>query len=420
VPAIRVIFLLTGSILGVFYPFVSTFLAERDFTPAEVGFTIALSSLAFTVAVPAWGHVGDVVLGRVAAVRLAVVSSTIAIVGMLADVPPIAVALLIVVFTVFQSALTPLADALAVNALGGASRAYARIRLLSSFGFAGASVLAGRLYDETGFEPAPALWGALGIGILVATFWAPDVARFREPDATSRDVSAGRPIRHWGGSTGLVLRREPRLRRALLALGLVHVGILAAFTFLSLRLLDLGGQPSDVALGAGVKAIAEIPAFLVLPRIVARTGIRSLLMGGIASYALIMVLWAVIDQPALIIVSQTLNGVAYAAVVIAAVLTIAALLPAELQGTGQGLYQTVAYGIAAIVANAFGGVIYGSSGASALFLACAVLATIGVIVIWRTPQPGSERVATNPPGHRRREGADLVDRAEGSEAHPGR
>ena len=391
-PAIRVVFLLTGAILGVFYPFVSVILAGRGFSPAEVGFTAALSSVALTLATPGWGHLGDVVVGRVAALRLAVIGSTIVVLGLLLDIPPIAVALVIVAFTTFQSALTPLTDAIAVNALVGAPRTYARVRLLASLGYAGASLLAGRLYDVTGFGPAPVLWAALGLGILVTTRWVPDVRRYDRPRSVDRPDTAPRPqpLRH-GGTIGLVLRTRPRLRGVLLGLGLVHFGILAGFTFLSLRLLELGSQPSGVALAAGIKALAEIPVFLVLPRIIASIGIRLLLVAGMLLYALVMVAWAFIDNPSLLIASQVLNGVAYAVTITAAVLSIAALLPAELQGTGQGLYQTVAFGIAAICANAIGGLIYASSGAIALFLVCAVLALLGAVVTWRT-MPARDRI----------------------------
>lgn len=396
-PAIRIVFLLSGAILGVFYPFVSAILAGRGFSPAEVGFTAALASLAFTLAVPVWGHLGDVVLGRVVALRLAVVGSTVAVLGLLLDAPPIAAALLIVAYTTFQSAMTPLADAIAVNALVGAPRAYARIRLLASLGFAGTSILAGRLYDVTGFGPAPVLWAALGLGILVATHWAPDVGRYHQPQAGNRHVAGPRrQPQYRGGSIGLVLRTQPRLRGVLLGLGLVHVGILAGFTFLALRLLELGAPPSDLALAAGVKALAEIPAFLVLPRIVALIGIRVLLVSGMVLYAFVMVLWAFIDHPTLIIASQVLNGVAYAAIIIAAVVSIAALLPADLQGTGQGLYQTVGFGVAAICANSIGGLIYGSSGAVALFLVCAILALLGAVVIWRTIPSQDQAGAIHP------------------------
>jgi PPP family 3-phenylpropionic acid transporter len=381
-PALRVLFTLVGAILGVVYPFVSAILDARGFTPGQIGLTTALTALAMTVAIPIWGHLGDVVMGRITALRAGVIGSTVVILGLLPGVPPLVVVFLFVAFFGFGSSIAPLADALAVNALAGAPRAYVRVRLLASLGFAAASILAGWLYNQTGFWPAPVLWAVAAAAIVVALRWVPDVDRFRLPVEAAPPT--GRSARGPGGSIGLVLRTQPRLRRVLLGLGLVNVGVVAGFTFLALRLLELGGQASDVALSAGISALAEIPAMLVIPRIVARTSIRTLLVGGIVLYGLVMASWALLGDPTLIVATRLVSGVAFAAITIGAVMTVAALLPPELQGTGQGLYQTVASGVAAVLANAIGGLIYGSGGATPLFIACAALAALGGVVAWRS------------------------------------
>ncbi|MEO7229322.1 MAG: MFS transporter, partial [Candidatus Limnocylindrales bacterium] len=238
--AIRALFLVSGAIIGVFYPFLSAILAVRGFTPAEIGLASALASLAFMLFVPFWGHLADVVVGRVAALRIGVIGSTVAVLGLLLDVPPPVVIVLIVAYAGFESSMPPLADALAVNALSRAPRSYARVRLLTSLGFAGSSILAGRLYDETGFWPAPLLWAAAAVVLVVILHWVPDVARFRVSGG-SMTGGPGAPTapasRPRGGSFVVALRAEPRLRGLLLALGLVHIGMIAGFTFLPLRLL---------------------------------------------------------------------------------------------------------------------------------------------------------------------------------------
>lgn len=393
-PAIRAVFVLVGAALGVFYPFISAILDDRGFSAEAIGLTTAFAALGFAISVPIWGHLGDVVIGRVAALRIAIAGSTVAAVALLLDVPPVGVAMLIIVYAGFESAVSPIADALAVNAISGA-RAYARIRLLMSVGFAGASILAGRLYDVAGFDPASLLWAAAAAAILVASRWVPDVGRYRAP---ARAAGARR-----GGSFALVLRTQPRIRGLLLGLGLVHVGVLAGFTFLALRILELGGQASDVALSAGVSALAEIPAMALIPRVAARTGMRALLVGGILLYGLVMASWAFLADPGLIVATRVVSGVAFSALTIAAVLTIASLLPPELQGTGQGLYQTVGFGVAAVVANAIGGLVYGSGGAMPLFLGCAALAVLGAIVAWRSVPAPARPDAARPgasPTHR--------------------
>lgn len=390
--ALRALFVLAGAILGVFYPFVPVILSARGFDPAGVGLVTAISALGFTLAVPIWGHVADVELGRARTLQLTVAASAVAVLGLLLPVPALVVGILIVVYAVFESALAPLSDALAVNALASSPRSYARVRLLSSLGFAVASISAGRLYDATGFGPAPLLWAAAAAAIVAVTFAIPDVARLslrRSPPVGAGIVGRRRP---GGGSFTLALRIQPRLRGILLGLGLIHVGIIAGFTFLALRLLQLGGQPSDIALSSGISAIAEIPGMALAPRAVGRFGLRAVLAGAIVLYVACLVSWAFLAVPALIIATRVVSGIAFAGITIAAVMTIGQLLPARLQGTGQALYQTVGYGVAAVVANAVGGVVFSDGGAQPLFLAVAGLGIAGAIVAWASAPARGEVV----------------------------
>ncbi|HEX6944877.1 MAG TPA: MFS transporter [Casimicrobiaceae bacterium] len=394
--ALRVLFLLAGAILGVFYPFVPVILSERGFDAAGVGLVTALSSLGFTLAVPVWGHVADVELGRARTLQLTVAGSTVAVLCLLLPIPALVVGALIVVYAVFESALSPLADALAVNALAASPRSYGRVRLLSSLGFAVASISAGRLYDTTGFGPASLLWAACAVVIVGVAFGVPDVGRLSLGRAPAMAARSSRRRRPGGGSFALALRVQPRLRAILLGLGLIHVGIIAGFTFLALRLLQLGGQPSDVALSSGISAIAEIPGMALAPRAVGRFGLRNVLAGAILLYVACLVSWAFLAVPALIIATRVASGIAFAGITISAVMTIGQLLPARLQGTGQALYQTVGFGVSAIAANALGGVVFALEGARPLFLGVAALGVVGAVVAWASA-PARGEVVPLPP-----------------------
>jgi SET family sugar efflux transporter-like MFS transporter len=179
----------------------------------------------------------------------------------------------------------------------------------------------------------------------------------------------------------------------LLALLLVHIGIIAGFTYLPLRLLELGGGPSDVALLAGVSAFAEIPAMLVVGAIAARIGIRGLIAGSIFLYAACFASWIVLDSPVLIIATRIATGFAFAGLWVGSVLTMAVLLPPRLQATGQGLYQLTGFGIAAVIANIAGGLLYGAFGFAIVFTIAAVLAVAaGILAFAVFPRTG-EHVA---------------------------
>ena len=382
--ALRAVFLLNGAALGVFYPFISVILADRGVPPEGIGLVTAASSAAFSVAVPAWGHIADVILGRRRALAVAALGGAVFVLLAGAPVQLVLVTLAFVGFSLFESAWGPLGDALAANAIVDHGRDYARIRLLSSIGFGVVSALAGFLYNQTGYGPSFVLCALLAVLLAVAAVRAPDVAR-----ADLATVGRGRTR---GGSFVVALRIQPRLGPVLLALLLVHVGIIAGFTYLPLRLTELGGGPSDVALNAAVSAFAEIPAMLLTGAVAARIGIRGLVAGSALLYAACFLTWTVLDSPLLIIATRVATGFAFAGLWVGSVLTMAVLLPPRLQATGQGLYQVTGFGVAAVVAN-IGGGLYGTLGSAAVFAVGAVFAVAaGLLAFVVFPRRG-ERVA---------------------------
>ena len=134
--AIRAVFITNGIAQGIFFPFIAVILSSRGFSPVEIGVITAMSSAAFTIAVPAWGHLADVVLGRRSALVIAALTGAAVMLVAGSPIPALVVAACFVAFSLFESGWGPLADALAVNAVADRARDYARVRLLTSLGFA--------------------------------------------------------------------------------------------------------------------------------------------------------------------------------------------------------------------------------------------------------------------------------------------
>ena len=386
--ALRLVVLALGAALGVFYPFIPVILASRGFGPAEIGLIASIGAVGFTLAVPAWGHIADVRLGRARTLQVCALGGGAAVGALLGSWAPVVVALLLMAYWVFESSWQPLADALTVNLVD--RRGYARVRLLTSLSFALSSIGAGFLYDATGFSAAFALTLGLAIVMALAAARVPDIARADLHGALpAEEVSAGtdapvvpQPTRPWLGSAGVALRVAPRLSGVLVAVMLVSITIISGFTYLPLRLGDLGSPPSDVALSAGVAALAEIPAMLIAALVARRIGLRGMFVGSALIYGAATSSWILLDSPVVIILTRAITGVAFAWVLVCVVLTIARLLPPELQGTGQSLYQTVAFGLGAIVANLIGGLLYDGIGHAAVFGLGTVLAILAAAMGW--------------------------------------
>jgi PPP family 3-phenylpropionic acid transporter len=395
--AVQLVVIALGAGLGVFYPFLAVILSGRGLDPGAIGLVFAVSAVGFTVAVPLWGHLADVRLGRARALIVCAVGAGAAVLLLLAPLPSIGIAACVIVFSFFESAWQPLGDAISINAVADRRRDYARIRVLTSISFALVAIGAGQLYDLTGYGPAPILFAVCALLMAIAAWYVPDIDRAdldahasgpATPSVATADVTRPHPPRPprrptWRfGSTGVALRLEPRLGLVMLAVGLVHVGIMGGFTFLPLRLVALGGSPGDVALMSGLSAAAEIPAMLLAATVATRIGLRGMFVGAAVLYGACIVSWMVIDMPVLLIATRALTGVAFAGLIVSIVLTIATLLPATLQATGQALYQTIGFGVAAIVGNALGGLVFGSLGHEAFFAMGAALAFVAAGVGW--------------------------------------
>ena len=394
--ALHVLVTAVGVALGVLYPFISVILASFGFSPTEIGFISSLGAVGFTIAVPAWGHLADVRLGRPRTLQVCAIGAGLAVASLLLPFPPGLIVAGFLLFWIFESSWQPLADALTVNAVRG--RDYARVRTFTSLGFAAGAIIAGRLYDVTGYDLAFVLFAAAAAVILVSSAFIRDVGRADlahhraaasasasaavasgGPAAAAPDVRGGRFSL---GSSGVALQVAPRLWLVLLASGLLHISIISGFTFLPLRLIELGGQPSDIALSSGLSAAVEIPAMLAMGGIAARFGVRRIFVASAVLYAACIASWTVLNSPMAIVATRAVTGIAFSGVVVSVVLTIALMLPADLQATGQSLFQTTAFGLGAILANLIGGILFGGFGPSALFGTMAVLALVAAVVGW--------------------------------------
>ena len=372
-PALRALFLVAGVALALIFPFIPVLLSTRGFDPTSIGLVTAIAGVAFTVAVPVWGHLGDVTLGRARSYQVAALGAGLVMLAYSAPLPSVILAAMVIGLYIFESAFAPLGDALAVSLLPDPGRQYGRVRLMMSLGYGFAAIAAGYLYNVIGYGMVPLLW-ALGAGA-IALVLVP-LTRVRQ----RREVrwAGGR-----GGSIGAALSVQPRLRGILVAIALVYLGVSAGGTFLVLRLVALGGLPSDLALAAGLAALAEVPGMLVATWLARRVGLRALFCISTIAYCVCVISWAVVDVPLAIIAARGLSGFAFAGLWIACVLTMRVLLPQPLQASGQALYQTFAAGVASILGNAVGGIVYAQIGAG-LFALVGVIGLVGAVVAWMT------------------------------------
>ena len=334
-------------VAGLVYPLIPVLLTGRGGLSArEFGLFFSLASIASGVAFPLWGLVADGRLGRPRTLALALL--LLGSLGATAFAGPIGlVPLAIFTFLVTESALAPVLDALALDALHGRTALYGRLRSAGSAGYAIAAIGASPLILFGG-EGAHAI--AIGVAAVIGMSAALRLPRLRIEPASRphlRDLIA-------------LPRRAPVFGRFLLIATLAALPLSGFLAWFGPLLRFRGFEPGLAAAAAGGTALLEIPALLVASRIGERYGWRALLIAGGLLYALPLVLVALplgLPLPVLLAVRIS-SGIPFALLMTGAVVMVRELAPKELVATGQGLLQLAVFGAAPAIASMLGGLLW--------------------------------------------------------------
>ena len=385
---LRRAYVLMGVADGTLLPFIPLYLLQRGMSPAAIGLVLAASALAALAGGLGWAYLAD---RRLSPERLVLTATFVAAAVALLMVVPGSTGVLGLVIVVLTIARSPLAlvDPITLRRLRNTSRTdYARIRLRMSAGWAVSVVVAGAAYQTVGMRLIPFLYAPLSV-LLGLWIWRQVKSEPRE--GTTAPVPA------------LKVRRVPvALLGFLVGCLLLGVALAATQNFLTVQISVLGGGALIVGAAAAFQALTEIPTMGYTHVLTKRFSHRVLFAAGCAIYLVIFIAWAFVTSAFLAALLKLAVGVAFALTFVAAVMIANDLVPARLRATGQALVKSVLFGAAPIIGAFGGGVIYGSLGPRAMFLAstfvvagAAVIALVAVPA--RKPTPAEEPVlATSP------------------------
>lgn len=380
--SLQALYLSNGLAVGVLYGFMPVLLRDKGFDPTLVGIAMSLGSVAYAIALPVWGHMGDIVSGPRRALQIACVPAALLALGLSAPLPVTALIVCVIVVSACGGPAPALTDAMTVPVLENASREYSRLRLLSSLGAAGAGIGCGFFYAVTGYVAAPLLYAATMAVTLISVRFVPlgrDSERSRRVGRPNLEPAREAGPRRFG-SVGDAIIGRPRLVAVLIAVLLIFIGVMASATYIGLRIADLGGGPVEIGLANGLASLAEVPGLLLAGWLVARYGGPRVLAISSLGFAACLASWIVLVDAGPIIATRFASGICFGGIVVSLVLTIAGMLPAGLQATGQTLFQATGFGLAAILANLLGGFLYASAGPLGVFGGGALCAAAGGLI----------------------------------------
>lgn len=396
--ALRFLYLSIGTWIAAIAPFTAVILRSRGLDTVTIGLLSGLAALAATILVPAWGHLADVLVGRVFAFRIGLLVASLAALALWLPLPIAAFAPILASFAIFPVLFLALGDALAVDALQRPERQYGAVRALASLSFAVGVIIAGFVYDKAGYAAVPLVSLVWSAALFLVVGRVPD--RTRDPEMRSTTAShGGQAAAGRFGSISRALSVQPRLWAVLAVFTLAYTGLMGSMVFVGIRIVELGGQPSDVALSFGVAAFAEIPGLVLAGWIGRRIGIRWLVVMALLVYGICVASWGLLPTPTAINATRVITGVCFGALAAAQVLIIARLLPVTLQATGQTLMQAATFAIGNAAGGLIGGLLYGLIGPATFFGvagAMAVLGGLGAWVVLYGSVGAPARLASNP------------------------
>jgi PPP family 3-phenylpropionic acid transporter len=397
---IRLLYLANGAIYGTWGAFSPVVLTWHGFDAPLVALTGSLGSIAFWLSLPVWGHLGDKVVGTRRALQLTAIPTAILLLGLEFSLPALFIVMLCVAGSATGGAIGALTDAHTVAGLADPEREYGKLRMLGSLSAGVFAISFGLLYDHTGYMMVPLVGGVAFASVALVAFRLPLRPAVRRTADRSEDAAPDPDARSGGrfGSLSEALHGRPRLVLILIGCLGIFMGIMGGGTFITLRLQALGGGASTIGFANGIGASAEVPGMFLASWLVVRYGVRPVM--GVAALGLSCVFgsWALTTDPLLISATKMLGGVMFAAVTISFVITMASILPQRLVSTGQTLYQSVAFGAAAVLSNFIGAFLYKLGGAEMVFVFLAGATAVGgVISVVALPAHGRlRRVRSDP------------------------
>lgn len=357
--------------IGFFNPYLPLWLKDLGLPIVVISLLTSVQSFTRVFAPYAWGALSDHTGERVRLLRISAAVALLSSVGLWFNLGAWWIGIVLLVLFTHTSSMMSLTEAAMAHLVAGDWGRYGRIRLWGSTGFLLTVFAAGAWFERHGMKDFPA-WTAVTLGgVLLCTWWLPDV---REKHAHAAEVKE--PI-------GPALR-QPVVRWFFASL-LFHVmAHFSIYGFLSLYLDSLGYSKAMIGTLWAVSVLVEIAWFFAQGRLIGHLRMTHWLVVCGAATVLRMALTAGLgDWLLALFVAQVLHALTFASHHTACIAMVSHHFPGRLRGRGQALFTVIGYGCGGVAGVLAGGVVVSRFGFELMYGAAMVLAVLATLCAWR-------------------------------------
>ncbi len=353
--------------VGAFVPYWGLYLQSEKFSAADIGILMSLFQLSRIFAPNFWGWLADHTGKRAQWIRLTALLGLCGFIAVFWAHGFFWMFLVMAALSLFTSSTLPLAESLTLAHLATTNGHYSRIRMWGSLGFIVAAVVLGYLIDMAGI--ASLLWFLLAVQVTLF------MLSYTLPEPRVE------PHEHDHFSIWQVVRR-PNVIALLVGCSMMVTAHGVLYNFYSIYLSEHGYSKGTIGLLWSVGVICEIGIFMLMPKIMARFSLKTILMTSLVLAVIRFSLIGIsVDSLWMIIVAQTLHAATFGSFHAASVDVVTQFFKGRHQAKGQAIYNSVAYGVGGAIGGIAGGYALQHLGGQQTFLLAAAFPLLGLAVI---------------------------------------
>ena len=359
---------------GLFGTYAPLWFQSLGFSTFAIGVLASVQSATRLFSPYAWGWVADHTGQRTQLLRAAAALAVLFSLGYFVSpaygwIAAVTAALFVCTAGVIPISEAALAHFVSRGATLDAGR-YGRVRVWGSIGFILAVVGSGVLLEWLGVGAFPGLVIALLLLLLIAALRLPVVTEA----VHGSEAAPG----------ALAVLREPVVAWFFAGMFFTVLAHTSLYAFFSLYLVSLGYTKSAVGLVWAVGVVAEVVWFWFQGAWLARWPAHAwLLIAAAVSVLRFAVIAAFGASPLLLVLTQCLHAITFAAQHSSCIAVINVHFPGRLRGRGQALYTVIGYGASGVIGGVAGGALSEAHGFAAVFWAASAAAALATVCCWR-------------------------------------
>ncbi|WP_052074532.1 MFS transporter [Shewanella mangrovi] len=362
------------AILGALIPYLGLFFEHRGFDAAEIGFLMAIFMGTRIIAPNLWAMVADRNGLRAELVKIGSFTAAAGYLSFFYDGGFWYLAASLTFYTFFWNAILAQVEVLTLDTLGRNAHRYGSVRSFGSVGYIIWVVITGWLVNQWGAEMVLWVGLALFVGLFVCSL----------PLPSSRQA---RTEHHTVSKPPLVFNRAIVL--FLLSALLLQASVGPFYGFFVLYLKKVGYSETLSGIFVAMGALSEIFMFMLVPRLLKRFNLKTLMMFSMAMTAIRWCLVATMPEHIVaLIASQILHAFTFGLVHAASIQFVHRNFGKEHASKGQALYASMSFGLGGAIGNWISGHIWGDgSGAAYVWLFSAACAVAAMLTVYFIPTP---------------------------------